>query len=104
MDRAAQRMAGLVDPPAADGWIGSWKGTDGRRLTIARATGKAPGHYLVSVWTQQCYAKQMQNATRLLSKECDEVAAYLVTEDGHHYATPGMAFTTADLSQNHGMP
>lgn len=42
------RMAGLVDPPVADGWIGSWKGAGGRRLTIARAAGKAPGHYLIT--------------------------------------------------------
>ena len=35
---------------------------------------------LVSVWTQQSYGDQVQAATSLLEKECDEVAAYLVTE------------------------
>ena len=35
---------------------------------------------LVSVWTQQSYGDQVQAATTLLDKECDEVAAYLVTE------------------------
>jgi hypothetical protein len=35
---------------------------------------------LVSVWTQQSYGEQMRAATSLLEKECDEVAAYLVTE------------------------
>ena len=35
---------------------------------------------LVSVWTQQSYGDQVQAATTLLKKECDEVAAYLVTE------------------------
>ncbi|GFG48754.1 hypothetical protein CQY20_19415 [Mycolicibacterium agri] len=35
---------------------------------------------LVSVWTQQHYGDQMLAATALLQKECDEVAAYLVTE------------------------
>ena len=34
----------------------------------------------VSVWTQQSYGDQVQAATTLLRKECDEVAAYLVTE------------------------
>ncbi len=35
---------------------------------------------LVSVWTQQSYGDQVQAAATLLRKECDEVAAYLVTE------------------------
>jgi hypothetical protein len=35
---------------------------------------------LVSVWTQQSYGEQVRAATSLLEKECDEVAAYLVTE------------------------
>ncbi len=34
----------------------------------------------VSVWTQQSYGDQVRAATSLLEKECDEVAAYLVTE------------------------
>lgn len=35
---------------------------------------------LVSVWTQQSYGAQVQAATQRLAKECDDVAAYLVTE------------------------
>lgn len=35
---------------------------------------------LVSVWTQQSYGAQVQAAAALLGKECDDVAAYLVTE------------------------
>lgn len=35
---------------------------------------------LVSVWTQQCYGEQMTAALRLLAAECDQLAAYLVTE------------------------
>lgn len=35
---------------------------------------------VVSVWTQQSYGEQVQAATALLQKECDDVAAYLVTE------------------------
>ena len=34
----------------------------------------------VSLWTQQSYGDQVRAATALLEKECDEVAAYLVTE------------------------
>ena len=34
----------------------------------------------VSVWTQQSYGDQVQAVTARLEKECDEVAAYLVTE------------------------
>jgi EthD domain len=34
----------------------------------------------VSLWTQQCYGEQARAATALLEKECDDVAAYLVTE------------------------
>lgn len=34
----------------------------------------------VSVWTQQSYGGQVRAATTLLEKECDGVAAYLVTE------------------------
>jgi hypothetical protein len=39
------RMAGLVDPPAAEGWIGRWKGVEGLTLTIAADPAKRPGHY-----------------------------------------------------------
>jgi EthD domain len=39
-----------------------------------------PVSALVSVWTQQSYGEQVRAATTLLEKECDEVAAYLVTE------------------------
>ncbi len=34
----------------------------------------------VSVWTQQYYGAQVQAVTALLQSECDDVAAYLVTE------------------------
>jgi hypothetical protein len=35
---------------------------------------------LVSLWTQQCYGEQAAAALRLLSAECEHLAAYLVTE------------------------
>jgi hypothetical protein len=35
---------------------------------------------LVTLWTQQSYGDQVRSATTRLEKECDDVAAYLVTE------------------------
>jgi hypothetical protein len=35
---------------------------------------------LVSVWAQQCYGAQLAAVSALLQKECEQVAAYLVTE------------------------
>jgi hypothetical protein len=34
----------------------------------------------VTLWTQQCYGDQVRSAITRLEKECDDVAAYLVTE------------------------
>jgi hypothetical protein len=39
-----------------------------------------PAAAVVSIWTPQCYGKQIAQALRLLAAECDQVAAYLVTE------------------------
>jgi hypothetical protein len=39
------RMAALVDPSAAERWIGRWKGVEGLTLTIAADPAKRPGHY-----------------------------------------------------------
>jgi hypothetical protein len=39
-----------------------------------------PAAAVVSIWTSQCYGEQIADALRLLSAECDQVAAYLVTE------------------------
>ena len=35
---------------------------------------------VVSLWTQQCYGDQMRSALKLLSTECEQLSAYLVTE------------------------
>jgi hypothetical protein len=35
---------------------------------------------VVSMWTQQCYGDQIAAALTLLAAECDQLAAYLVTE------------------------
>jgi hypothetical protein len=39
-----------------------------------------PAAAVVSIWSQQCYGDQVAAALRLLEKECDHLAAYLVTE------------------------
>jgi hypothetical protein len=39
-----------------------------------------PAVAVVSMWTPQCYGEQATEALRLLAAECDELAAYLVTE------------------------
>ena len=39
------RLAGIVDPPAVQGWVGRWTGVDGRSLLIAADPAKRPGHY-----------------------------------------------------------
>jgi hypothetical protein len=39
-----------------------------------------PGAAVVSMWTPQCYGDQIAEALRLLAAECDQLAAYLVTE------------------------
>ena len=39
-----------------------------------------PGAAVVSIWTQQCYGDQTAAALQLLEDECDQLAAYLVTE------------------------
>jgi hypothetical protein len=47
---------------------------------ITLTTLDPPVMALVSLWTQQSYGEEIRAATGLLAKECDEVAAYLVTE------------------------
>jgi hypothetical protein len=39
-----------------------------------------PGAAVVSMWTTQCYGDQIAQALSLLATECDQLAAYLVTE------------------------
>jgi hypothetical protein len=51
-----------------------------RDSLMTLTTMEPPVAALISVWTQQSYGDQVQAATTLLEKECDEVAAYLVTE------------------------
>jgi hypothetical protein len=53
---------------------------DVRDSLMTLTTMDPPVAAFVSVWTQQSYGEQVRAATTLLEKECDEVAAYLVTE------------------------
>jgi hypothetical protein len=51
-----------------------------RDPVITLTTMDPPVVALVSLWTQQSYGDAVQAATALLGKECDDLAAYLVTE------------------------
>ena len=51
-----------------------------RESLMTLTTMDPPVVALVGMWTQQSYGAQVQAATALLQKECDDVAAYLVTE------------------------
>jgi len=53
---------------------------DVRESLMTLTTMDPPVVAFVSVWAQQSYGTQLQAATALLRKECDDVAAYLVTE------------------------
>jgi hypothetical protein len=51
-----------------------------RHSLMTLTTLDPPVAAVVSIWTQQCYGDQVAAALRLLETECDQLAAYLVTE------------------------
>jgi EthD domain len=51
-----------------------------RHSLMTLTTLDPPVAAVVSMWTQQCYGDQMAAALRLFEPECDQLAAYLVTE------------------------
>jgi hypothetical protein len=51
-----------------------------RHSLMTLTTLDPPVAAVVGLWTQQCYGDQMSAALALLEKECDQFAAYLVTE------------------------
>jgi hypothetical protein len=53
---------------------------DVRDSLMTLTTMDPPVVAVVSVWVQQSYGAQLRAAKELLQKECDDVAAYLVTE------------------------
>ena len=51
-----------------------------RHSLMTLTTLDPPAAAVVSMWTQQCYGGQIAAALTLLEVECDQLAAYLVTE------------------------
>jgi hypothetical protein len=51
-----------------------------RHSLMTLTTLDPPVAAVVSLWTQQCYGEQLTAALRLLDAECEQLAAYLVTE------------------------
>src|SRR5215469_7649458 len=51
-----------------------------RHSLMTLTTLDPPVAAVVSLWTQQCYGDQVAAAFTLLQMECDQFAAYLVTE------------------------
>jgi hypothetical protein len=51
-----------------------------RQSLMTLTTLDPPVAAVVSMWTQQCYGEQLTVALDLLAQECDQLAAYLVTE------------------------
>jgi EthD domain len=51
-----------------------------RHSLMTLTTLDPPVAAVVSMWTQQCYGDQLAAALGLLEAECDQLAAYLVTE------------------------
>ena len=51
-----------------------------RHSLMTLTTLDPPVAAVVSMWTQQCYGEQMAAALALLEAECEQLAAYLVTE------------------------
>ncbi len=53
---------------------------------------------MVSLWTQQCYGEQTTAALNLLADECEQLAAYLVTESVPLQAPPELGSRTTGLA------
>lgn len=51
-----------------------------RQSLMTLTTLDPPVAAVVNIWTQQCYGEQMAVALDLLAQECEQLAAYLVTE------------------------
>lgn len=59
-----------------------------RHSLMTLTTLDPPVAAVVSLWTQQCYGEQMEAALALLGAECEQLAAYLVTESVPLVAPP----------------
>ena len=64
-----------------------------RHSLMTLTTLDPPVAAVVTLWTQQCYGDQMAAALTLLESECEQLAAYLVTESvpacSHRQPNPG---------------
>jgi hypothetical protein len=69
-----------------------------RHSLMTLTTMDPPVAAVVGLWTQQCYGEQMNAALSLLEAECEQVAAYLVTE-----SVPMMAPTVESGSRTPGL-
>ncbi|KAA1251908.1 hypothetical protein F0Q45_02030 [Mycobacterium simiae] len=82
-DWCARQRGPVADALLALGFPGlSVNVRDGavRESLMTLTTLDPPVGAVVTVWTQQCYGDQMTEAVRLLSRECQQLGAYLVTE------------------------
>jgi EthD domain len=59
-----------------------------RQSLMTLTTLDPPVAAVVSMWTQQCYGDQMTAAFKFLAQECEQLAAYLVTESVPMAAPP----------------
>lgn len=57
-----------------------------------------PACAIVGIWTPQCYGDQVAEALRLLAAECDQLAAYLVTESNPLLAPVELGQRTTGLA------
>jgi hypothetical protein len=93
-------IAVLMRADSSDGWCARQRGPVGEALLdlglpglsvnvrddavrhslMTLTTLEPPVAAVVSMWTQQCYGEQLTAALDLLASECDQLAAYLVTE------------------------
>jgi hypothetical protein len=69
-----------------------------RHSLMTLTTLDPPVAAVVSLWTQQCYGEQLTAALDLLAGECDQLAAYLVTE-----SIPLLAATVEPGSRTTGL-
>jgi hypothetical protein len=69
-----------------------------RHSLMTLTTLDPPVAAVVSLWTQQCYGEQVAAVLRLLEVECDQLAAYLVTESAPLQAPLELGSRTTGLA------
>ena len=91
-------VAGRILDTGVPGLTVNVRDADVRASLMTLTTLDPPVGAVVSLWTQQCYGAQVHTALDLLGAECEQLAAYLVTEsmpmpppDEPGTRTPGLA-------------